>query len=217
MIPSLIRRLVADPNETLDELLVDENSVFWVGPDYTNETIVESCEGLIRTGNLSARWSDGALSILFKERRLQVPLAGTPGSPSRDWHITLVTLNEILAPDFEIRVASPTDGGDIVAFAVLERADWEVLAKEFGAEKVDAVFSTVSAFASTPEIPSKPGGGLDKWDFKLVSITVFAMALIFAWKISEADALSPGKVIAAIAILIVATCLLVRILRRKAT
>jgi hypothetical protein len=137
MIQSLVRRLIAEPDaKTLDELFDDKESVFWVDHRESDDAIAEYCEELICTGKLSANWLDDELFLSYGDKRTRVPLTQSPA----DRHITLVALNEILAPDFDVRLAWDSTGGDTLAFAVLSQLEWRELEEEFGIKKVSAAF-----------------------------------------------------------------------------
>jgi hypothetical protein len=142
MIPPLIRRLIATPSqEVVNELFDDQQIVFWVDHRELDETIPEYCEQISRSGKLSATSSDEKLSVSYGDRCAEVPLTLSPA----DRHITLLTLNEVLTPDFEVRMVWDSNGGDTLAFAVLSRVEWEALEREFGTKRVDAAFLKLAA------------------------------------------------------------------------
>ncbi len=130
---TMIRRLLVNPSESArDELLGDDSIVFWVDSREDDSAIAESCEEVLRSGKLSAAWEGKDLIVSFGDRRRQVTLVGSPA----DRHITLLTLNQVLAPDFEIRLVWDSDG----AFTALPANDWKSIEEELGAERVSEAF-----------------------------------------------------------------------------
>ena len=67
--------------------------------------------------------------ITYKGNRVKVPLEIGAG----DRHITIVTLNEILKPDFEVRFCIDSNGADTLAFLPLACDVWRELEAEYGA------------------------------------------------------------------------------------
>lgn len=124
-----------DPNRD-QTLLDDESAVFWVDWRSDDAEIAEACEAILRTGRLRSTPDDEGLVIVFGERRQRVPLTWS----AQDRHITLLTLNRVLAPDHEVRLVGASDGSDTLGFAPLPIAEWQRLATRFGAEILDAAF-----------------------------------------------------------------------------
>ena len=114
-------------------MLADKTAVFWVDWREEDEAIAGYCETILRTGALSAELVDTddelgfALHLSYRNRRVKAPLvAGT-----EDRHITIHALNEILAPDYEIRVCTDSRGMDTLAFVPLAAQDWRSLEARF--------------------------------------------------------------------------------------
>lgn len=151
----LVREVIAGDAEMTD-LLDDEESIFFVDWREEDTAVVEYCEDILETGSLSAEDVDAdndagfEMFIKYKERRLKVPLE----IGGQDRHITLVSLNEVLAPDAEVRLCIDSSGSDTLAFLPLSSAVWRELEDEFG-EAVAAKFYRLQAKPNvfTDELP----------------------------------------------------------------
>ena len=153
----LITTMLAAPGEeSVSALLDDDSTVFWVDWREDDADIVSYCEGLLQTGSLASEWVNANtpvgvdLYISHKGKRLRVPLVIGP----EDRHITLCALNEVLAPDFEVRFCIDSNGNDTLAFLPLPTAKWKELESTYG-ETVDSHFHklTKSPNVFTDELP----------------------------------------------------------------
>ena len=63
-----------------------------------------------------------------------------------DRDITIKTLNDFIAPKYQIRVFMESLGDDTLAFTVLNSDEWKDLENEFGKEKLEFFFTPVSQF-----------------------------------------------------------------------
>ena len=135
MVPATVEQLLqAESEEAVQDLLVDEDSVFLVDWREEDDAIVGCCENILKTGDLSAEVVEVQaepgfeMYISHRGHRVKVPLVvGT-----EDRHITVHTLNELLKPAFEIRVCVDSNGSDTLAFLPLAAADWLALEARFG-------------------------------------------------------------------------------------
>jgi hypothetical protein len=82
-------------------------------------------------------------------KRIKAPLA--VGTESR--HITLRTLNQAIAPDFEVRVCIDSNGSDTLAFLPMSSADWATVESQYG-QRVAEHFR---------KIEEKPNLFTDRW------------------------------------------------------
>ncbi len=89
----------SDDDAAFDALVSNEDCCFAVDWREADDDIVRYCESLLGTGRLSAEWVAGDLFVIFGSKRVRVPLMQSPA----DRHITLLTLNEALSPEFEAR------------------------------------------------------------------------------------------------------------------
>lgn len=145
MIPATVDQLLTTQSaEALERLFNDRQAVFLVDWREADESIVEYCEEILKTGDLSADLVNidadpgFELYILYRGRRVKVPLVIGP----EDRHITIYTLNQMLALDYEIRVCVDSNGWDTLTFLPLATADWGALEIRFG-EAVEKRFRKV--------------------------------------------------------------------------
>src|SRR5690606_27078091 len=96
----------------------------------------------LKTNMLSSQFEDEKLFIKFGTQIEEVPLTISEA----DRHITLLALNEILNPHYEIRMAWASDGGDTLAFAPLSCEEWDALELEFGVPSVSKAFLKLSPY-----------------------------------------------------------------------
>ena len=130
----LVRHVLASPSEEARRVLLnDEFAVFLVDWREEDDAIVDYCEGIIQTGKLSAELTDGqpgeefGVYIQYGDKRLMAPLNHNPG----DRHVMICALNEILSPDYEIRLCLDSMGSDTLAFIPLRLSDWADLQREY--------------------------------------------------------------------------------------
>jgi len=96
-----------DDDGAFDALVVNEKCSFLVDHRAQEEEIVTDCEAVLKTGRLSAEFSGDQLFVVFGPKRIKVPLTLTPA----DRHIALLSLNEALDPEFEVRMLYASVGG----------------------------------------------------------------------------------------------------------
>jgi len=102
-------------------------------------SIVNLTEQIIRTGKLSAALvSDNSnqLMISYAGKEHLFPLI----MDNTTQHITLLRLNTVLKPHYELRMAWGSDGSDTLAMIPLSLKQWEVLEEKYGADKVAHTF-----------------------------------------------------------------------------
>lgn len=131
----LITHVLESPSAGATQALFDdEDTVFWVDWRAEDDSIIWSCEAIIKTGSLSAELIDTEtedgydLYIKYKTRRVKVPLTFS----LRDRHVTLCSLNEALHPDYEVRLCVDSSGSDTLGFLPLGAREWEELERKYG-------------------------------------------------------------------------------------
>ena len=129
-----IRRLIEAPSgTTVSALLQDEATVFWVDWREEDDAIAEYCESILQTGSLSAELNDAEpgedydIYVLYGGKRLKAPLNHDGG----DRHVMIRAINEILAPDYEIRFCLDSMGSDTLAFLPLLSSEWSDLERDY--------------------------------------------------------------------------------------
>ena len=174
MIPTSVHALLGKRRTDRSALPEDQAAFFWVRWSDDDDQIPGACEAVLKTGQLFAEWVDDRLHIAWRGHRAPVPLkesvatrlidsflvgAITPMLPAglgnilpwftrENRNITLRTLNQLLQPEFEIRlVVDPVQGSD-VAYLPLHRADWQALEQQYGLEFLTSVFAPLPFVAS---------------------------------------------------------------------
>jgi hypothetical protein len=113
----------ADTDRAFQKLMKDRTRIFWVTWSQPDETIVHACEAVLKTGALSAQRTGQLLAIHFRGRTEHIELTGEP----EDRHATILALNKILAPTFEVRFVWESIGADAGAFLPLPCVAWHAL------------------------------------------------------------------------------------------
>ena len=131
----LITQVLQSPNDTAVRALLEANdTVFWVDWREEDDAIVGYCEDILQTGSLAAELVEVdtengyEIHITFQGKRAKVPLTYSP----QDRHITLYALNQILAPDYEVRFCIASNGSDTLAFLPLPSSQWQKLEAAHG-------------------------------------------------------------------------------------
>jgi hypothetical protein len=78
--------------------------------------------------------------VRYKDKRIKVPLTVSPA----DRHITICSLNEALAPDYEVRFCINSNGSDTLAFLPLPTSTWAELEEGYG-ERVGQRFYKIAS------------------------------------------------------------------------
>lgn len=151
-VDKLIAVLESPTEEAVRALLDDNSTVFWIDWRQEDETIAESCELVLQTGRLSGELveSDAGYEVWlrFGDRRERVPLSDS----ADDRHITLCTLNRVLAPEYEVRFCIDSNGSDTLAFLPLECEQWAELERRYG----KAVGQRFYRFSDRPNLFTDP-------------------------------------------------------------
>ncbi len=111
------------------------DAVMWVDWREEDDAIIRYCEDILQTGRLSATVKEVfenpgfELIIEYGEMKRKVPYR----SSGADRDTTLVTLNDVIQPDYEIRFCKASAGSDTLAFLPLAAAQWKELEKKYGA------------------------------------------------------------------------------------
>lgn len=145
----------SDDDAAFAALVSNEDCCFSVDWREADDAIVEYCESVMRTGRLSAEWAEDDLFVIFGSKRVRVPLTES----AADRHITLLTLNEALSPEFEVRMLYASVGCDSGTFVPLGSEGWSALERE-AAEIVSRRFHKLmphpNTFTELVTVPSKP-------------------------------------------------------------
>jgi len=127
MADDTVSSLLVTPSEgTLDRLFNDAQTVFWVDFRAEETEVIEACERVLATGDLSFQLDGESLSINRNGTSNVVPLTFSLA----DRHIVILCLNKLLAPDYEIRFCIASNGMDTLAFVPLSVNRWLELEAE---------------------------------------------------------------------------------------
>ena len=109
------------------------NIIIWVDWREEDERIIDYCENIIHTGCLSAKTIDAEnergfdIIITYKEEQTFIPYKGSKA----DRDTTIRTLNNVIQPEYEIRLCKDSFGNDTLAFLPLSKKEWEGLDTRF--------------------------------------------------------------------------------------
>jgi hypothetical protein len=146
----------SDDDASFKALDANDDCGFSVDWREADDAIVEYCESVLQTGRLSAEWVDDDLFVIFGSKRVRVPLTQSES----DRHITLLSLNEALSPEFEVRMLYASVGSDTATFIPLDTESWSALERE-ASEVVSRRFHKLTphpnTFTEVVPVPNKPG------------------------------------------------------------
>lgn len=135
----LDKYLTTTSDDDFDE--IPESVVCWVDWREQDDDIVTYCERRLQTGQLSATMEDKPNGL-----ELQITFGGTIHRDQVvDRDRTLIFLNSIIQPSYEIRFCKASDGNDTLAFLPLSAAEWKELETKYGAENVNKCFEPINA------------------------------------------------------------------------
>lgn len=144
---ALIAQYLESGEEEFFSLVLDGDnddivcSALWLEED---QEMITLCEGILNTGSLSCEFNDSddpagcELIIIYKGVRTKV---NYPQEADKD--ITLITLNEVLRPDYEVRLCKIYDGSDMATLLPLATAQWASLEARFGQAKLAEYFAKI--------------------------------------------------------------------------
>lgn len=114
--------------------------VFWVDWREEDDAIIEYCEKCLKTNSLSAeiKQTSDELELvinyensIYKEKVI-------------DRDSTIISLNEIIKPKYEIRFCKVSDGSDTLAFLPLANQEWLQLIETYGEQKIGQCFEPIN-------------------------------------------------------------------------
>lgn len=113
-------------NELEDEILENRSDIVMT---IDCREIIQYCENILKTGILSSKLEKSnnmqgfTISISYADKSLIIPYQGA----GADRNTTLLSLNEIIQPDYEIRFCNHSDGQDTLQFIPLPKEIWDQL------------------------------------------------------------------------------------------
>lgn len=133
-------------NQDVDALWQDE-AVLWIDWRDDDTEIVSYCATMLNIGGLSSTCKEAnnalgyEMSIIYQDKIQMV--AFNLEDVNRD--ATLIALNEVLSPDYQVRLWMDSVGSDTLAFVPLSTSAWRSLEEEFGMEKVTNHFAPITS------------------------------------------------------------------------
>ena len=118
--------------------------LMWVDWREEDKNIIRYCENILQTGSLSAESyidDSGKLIVIISYRGQEYSIPYMEDKTDRD--TTIISLNEVLAPDYEIRFCIDSGGSDTLAFLPLSTKQWAELIAEFGLDKITDRFREI--------------------------------------------------------------------------
>ena len=108
----------------------DQPVMLWIDHREDDEDIAKNCESILKTGDLDSWWADDdTLDLIIRFRGTHHRIVYPNDYADRD--TTIIALNRIIQPDYELRYCTASDGGDTGAFLPATRAEWDKLEKRF--------------------------------------------------------------------------------------
>ncbi len=143
---TLIEKLIVEPSKETTDLLFDDHSeVFWVDWREDDGAIAGFCDAVIESKQLSSLWKGDKLFVHCGDVLKKVPLTNS----CEDRHVTILTINKVISPDYEIRMVWDSHGSDTLAFAVLKCEAWASLEARYGEHEVDRAFFKLTDHPNT--------------------------------------------------------------------
>jgi hypothetical protein len=120
---------------------IPNSVVCWVDWREEDDAVVEYCEKRLQTGQLSATMEDTPEGL-----ELQITFQGTLHRDKIvDRDRTIIFLNGIIQPNYEIRFCKASDGSDTLAFLPLTATEWKQLETQYGTDVINRCFEKINA------------------------------------------------------------------------
>jgi hypothetical protein len=125
----VIAVLEAPTSTTIQAMLDDGGTVFWVDWREEDDSIPGYCEDILQTGSLSGELMEVdteqgyEIYVKYRDHRVKVPLTYSPA----DRHLTIYAINFMLRGEYEIRFCADSAGSDTLAFLPLSTKQWAEL------------------------------------------------------------------------------------------
>lgn len=133
---ALVRQLIEWPENEEWSLPEEEPPFFFVDWREEDASIAEYCSNAAGHECVVSDWRGDDLYVVSDRLSRRVPLT----SSVEDRHITLLTINEVIAPHHEIRYVWASHGADTAALVVLTPSEWQSLIQRYGESAVNRAF-----------------------------------------------------------------------------
>ncbi len=131
-----------DPR-TFDDMFYgdfDYEFVMWVDHRESDDDIVKMCERVLNTGELDGWFDNDTLDLIVDYRGVQHRIEYPNDFADRD--TSIVGLNKIIQPEFELRYCTASAGSDTAAILPLKPEEWHALEARCG-EKLRLYFEPI--------------------------------------------------------------------------
>ncbi len=121
---------------------ISEEFVFYVDWREFDDAIVEYCEDRIKTGCFNAtldynqETDKNILNVNYKGENFQLEI-----TDSRD--PSLIFINNLLAPEYEVRFCLITCPSDTLGFIILSSQQWQEIEKHIAKAELDKLFEPI--------------------------------------------------------------------------
>ncbi|WP_316794817.1 hypothetical protein [Pedobacter agri] len=119
---------------------LDRETIFWVDWREFDDSIIQYCEKCLKKNSLKAEMKEDSgdlkLTINYENK--------THIEKVVDRDRTIITLNEIIQPKYEIRFCKVSDGSDTLAFLPLSNQEWGQLIEKYGEERINKCFEPIN-------------------------------------------------------------------------
>ncbi len=137
-IPFLEDYLKSKDEDYFEDHLDDyiDHIAMWVDWREEDESIIQYCEDILQTNQLSAELVDADnergfdIFIHYKNQKTPIPYSGD----GADRDTTLQKLNSIINDEYELRLFRDSMDGDTLCFLPLSNKEWEFLDKHYSKE-----------------------------------------------------------------------------------
>ena len=109
----------------IDDAFFDNECPHFFAVDWHEDDgdVVQFCSDCLVDDSLQCEWRGERLVVSRDGNETAVPLASNEG----DRDVTIRTLNDVLQPDYEIRLLVSSHGSDTAGFVVLASDEWQSL------------------------------------------------------------------------------------------
>jgi hypothetical protein len=155
------RSVVQQPtNSHSAAIFEDRENILWIDWRDEEESIVSQVQERVGVADLTATLAESdnpwGYTVMISRGATSRTISPELGLDAR--HATLNALDELLAPEFQIRYVTETNGSDTFGVVVEKAADWQFLFAKYG-RRVNEHFCPIREL---PDLMNTPGNQLDR-------------------------------------------------------
>lgn len=124
-------------SQDIDSIWDDNEALTWIDWREYDCDIVNYFSNHIGSDILKGK-EDGEYGVIITYKDKNYSISYPNNFADRD--TTLISLNEVIADEYEIRLFLPSEGNDTLGFSILTKDEWHSLENEFGKDTVDASY-----------------------------------------------------------------------------